>query len=63
MFGDAGADGLGETSTMNGTMTLRNYGLLYSVFQLSGADPDPTICEVYFTIYNTLVSIVVTELL
>ena len=53
--GNAGADGSGNITRLQGIVSIQNFSASYHVFQISGAY-DPSICEVYFTIQSNNVS-------
>jgi len=52
--GDAGADGGGLTGRMKGTVSLGEYHLEYDVYQISEAEQDASICEIYFVVHSEL---------
>ncbi|XP_076823361.1 uncharacterized protein LOC143469517 isoform X2 [Clavelina lepadiformis] len=50
--GNPGSDGNGDISTFSGNISVGNFRVEYHTFQIYNAGRDPTICEVYFLIWN-----------
>ena len=55
-MGNLGADGGGSFVSYSGKVSNQNYGMQYEVYQVHGAG-DPSVVEVFFTLFCGDVSI------
>ena len=58
VVGNPGSDGSGRTSIFHGRISSGDFVLEYSVFQIFEAG-DASICELYFSVYNSVVSFLI----